>query len=213
MTVQNDNTIQNEQLSPKELNFRQQEQAIKNHYESQLTREREEKQALLRRLEEQQPQEDDEPYIDQKKLKKELHNFGQQTQKQTQTEIQNAVQTALREERKQNYIKQNSDFYEVLKHADKLAQRDPDLAESILEMPESFERQKLVYKNIKAMGLHQPEVPKQTIQDKVDQNRRTPYYQPSGTGSAPYTTQGDFSPAGQKAAYEKLQELKANLRI
>jgi hypothetical protein len=80
-------------------------------------------------------------------------------------------------------------------------------------MPEGFERQKLVYKNIKALGLHKPEEKAPSIQDKVDANRRSPYYQPSGVGSAPYAPVGDFSANGQKAAYEKMQELKSKLRI
>jgi hypothetical protein len=158
--------------------------------------------------------EDDEPYVDHKKLEKKLAKFGEQNQKQTQTEIQRAVQTALHEERKNNWLKQNNDFHEVLQHADKLAQRDPDLAESILEMPESFERQKLVYKNIKALGLHKSPEKVPSIQDKIDANKRSPYYQPSGVGTAPYTSSsGDFSSTGQKEAYAKMQELKNRMRL
>jgi len=156
---------------------------------------------------------DSEPYIDHKKLDKKLARFGEQTQKQTQSEIQKAVQTALHEERKQNWIKQNGDFYEVLQHAEKLAQKDPELAESILEMPEGFERQKLVYKNIKALGLHKPQEKVSSIQEKIESNRKSPYYQPSGVGTSPYTSQSDFSPQGQKQAFDKMQELKNRLRL
>jgi len=80
-------------------------------------------------------------------------------------------------------------------------------------MPEGFERQKLVYKNIKALGLNMPEVKQPTIQDKIDANKRSPYYQPSGVGTAPYASVGDFSSQGQKQAYAKMQELKNKLRI
>jgi len=156
---------------------------------------------------------DSEPYIDHKKLDKKLARFGEQAQKQTQSEIQKAVQTALHEERKQNWIKQNGDFYEVLQHAEKLAQKDPELAESILEMPEGFERQKLVYKNIKALGLHKPQEKVSSIQEKIESNRKSPYYQPSGVGTSPYTSQSDFSPQGQKQAFDKMQELKNRLRL
>jgi len=119
------------------------------------------------------------------------------------------VNHAVREERKNNWIKSNPDFYDILQQADKLAQKDPELAESILDMPESFERQKLVYKNIKAMGLHKPEVKAPSIQEKIDSNKRSPYYQPSGVGTAPYASVGDFSQTGQKQAYAKMQALKA----
>jgi hypothetical protein len=99
-----------------------------------------------------------------------------------------------------------------MQHAEKFAQKDPELAETILNMPDSFERQKLVYKSIKALGVHKPEVQAPSIQDKIDANRRSPYYQPSGPGSAPYQSQGDFSPAGQKNAYAKMKELQNRLR-
>ena len=80
-------------------------------------------------------------------------------------------------------------------------------------MPEGFERQKLVYKNIKALGVHKPEQKQPSIQDKVDANKRSPFYQPNGVGSAPYSSVGDFSAGGQKNAYEKMQQLKSKLRI
>lgn len=153
---------------------------------------------------------DSEPYVDHKKLDKKLAKFSEQNQKQTQNEIQKAVQNALSEERKSNWIKSNPDFYEILQHAEKFAQRDPDLAESILEMPDTFERQKLVYKNIKALGVHRPESKEPSIQEKVDQNKRNVFYQPSGVGSAPYASQGDFSESGKKNAYEKMQQLLNN---
>lgn len=200
--------------SDKELNFR----ALEAKYQSQLAQERSERERLTKELESRQQvqsdDDDDEPYIDKKKLAKTLSKFGQETQKQTQSEIQKAVQTALHEERKNGWLKQNPDFYQILEqHAGTFAQKDPELAETILEMPEGFERQKLVYKNIKALGIDKPPVKEPSIQDKVDANRRTPYYQPSGTGTAPYASQGDFSKAGQKNAYEKLLQLKNNMRL
>jgi len=117
------------------------------------------------------------------------------------------------EKDREYWLKNNPDFYEVLQNAEKFAQKDPELAESILEMPDTFARQKLVYKNIKALGLHRPEVKAPSIQEKIDANRKSPYYQPSGVGSAPYQSVGDFSTGGQKQAYDKMQELKNRLRI
>lgn len=200
----------------KELNFR----ALEAKYQRQLEQERaariEAERIAQERTKVQHKEEeddDDEPYVDKKKLSKTLAKFGEQTKQQTQGEINKAVQIALQEERKNNWLKQNSDFYDVLQHAEKLALKDPDLAESILEMPESFERQKLVYKNIKALGLHKPEAKQPSIQEKIDSNRRSPYYQPTSVGAAPYSSSSDFSPAGQKAAYEKMKELQSRLRI
>ncbi len=207
--------VQEQKPNDKELNFR----ALENKYQRELERERAAREDAERKLEEKskaalhEEDDDSEPYVDNKKLEKKLARFGEATKKETQNEIQNAVHYALKEERKQTWLKSNPDFYEVLQHAEKFAQKDPELAETILEMPEGFERQKLVYKNIKALGLHRPEVKGTPIQDKIEANRKSPYYQPTGVGSAPYASQGDFSANGQKQAYDKMQELKKTLRI
>lgn len=211
-----ENQVQDQKPSDKELNFRK----LEEKYQRELAQERAARQEAERIAQEKskvvhhdEEEDDDEPYVDKRKLKKTLDKFGQQTKQETQTEIQKAVQVALHEERKQNWVKSNPDFYDVLQYAEKLALKDPDLAESILEMPEGFERQKLVYKNIKALGLHRPEEKAPSIQQKIDANRKSPYYQPSGVGTAPYSNAGDYSQGGQKQAYEKMQQLKAQLRI
>jgi hypothetical protein len=219
MTAPTQTPAQDNTQSNKEINFRLQEKALQDKYERLLAQERSEKDRLMKELQSKQSQasqEDDdnsEPYVDEKRLNKKLAKFGEQSKQQTQSDINSAVQHALKEERKNNWIKSNPDFYEVLQHAEKFAQKDPELAETILEMPEGFERQKLVYKNIKALGLDRPEVKQPSIQEKVDANRRSPFYQPTSVGSSPYSSQADFSAAGQKNAYEKMQELKSKLRI
>lgn len=212
------NQVQENKPTDKELNFRALEaksrEAERRAIEAErraAEAERMAQEALAKRQEEES--DDDEPYVNDKKLNKTLAKFGEQTKQQTQSEIQRAVQQAIQDERRQGWLKNNPDFYDVMQHADKFAQKDPDLAESILEMPESFERQKLVYKNIKALGLHKPETKNPSIQEKIDANKRSPYYQPTGVGAAPYASAGDFSVGGQKQAYAKMQELKNRLRI
>lgn len=207
----------------KEINFRAQEKAMQDKYERQLAQERQARQEVEAKLQQQSKQnnrnddyddeDDDEPYVNNRKLNKKLARHGEQVKQQTQTEINQAVQSALKEERKQNWLKTNSDFYDVMQHAQKFAEADPELAETILQMPEGFERQKLVYKSIKAQGLHKPKEPEPSIQDKINANRRSPSYQPSGTATSPYQSQGDFSQSGQEQAYKKMQELKSRLRL
>lgn len=203
----------------KEINFRQQEKALRDKYERELAVERQAREQAEKTLQESRNRQvndeddDSEPYVDHKRLKKEQAKFGQQIKETTSNQINEAVHHALKEERKQNWLKTNPDFYDVLQHAEKFAQTDPELAETILEMPEGFERQKLVYKNIKALGLHRPQLKEPSIQEKIDSNRRSPFYQPSNVGTAPYAPTGDFSAAGQKDAYAKMQALKAQLRI
>lgn len=200
----------------KELNFRN----LEAKYQRQLAEERAARQDAERRAQEasrmqNQDDDDSEPYVDHKKLDKKLARFGEQSKEQTKAEIQQAVQQAIYEERKNIWLKGNPDFYETLKNEnlEKFANHDPELADTILQMPDNFERQKLVYKNIKALGIDKPAVKQPSIQDKVDANRKSPYYQPSGVGTAPYQSVGDYSAAGQKNAYDKMQDLKNRLRL
>lgn len=213
---------QQPQTSDKELNFRKQEQM----YQRQLQQAQEQRLELEKQLNEikmslqqrQQPEEDeidDQPYVEPKTLKKKMDQFGQSTKSEIQKAM-DAAKTQAKEELKQElWMEQNPDFADVLeKYADKFAVKAPRLAESILRMPANFERQKLVYENIKHMGLDKPEAKPSTIQGTVDANRRSPYYQPSGMGTAPYSTAtADFSPGSQKNAYQKMKELQAKLRL
>lgn len=206
--------------SDKELNFR----ALEAKYQRQLEQERAarvEAEKVAQELQSKKQQmhnsddddDDSEPYIDKKRLAKQLNKFGQNTQSDIQKAMEQAKIAAKEELKQEMWLENNPDFYDVLQHAERFAQKSPELAKSILRMPEGFERQKLVYQNIKELGVHKPEVKPSSIQEKIDANRKSPYYQPSGVGSSPYQSQGDFSAGGQKQAYEKMQELKNRLRI
>lgn len=211
--------IQEQKPTDKEHNFRQ----LEAKYQKQLEQERQgrldaEKRAQdlsQRSIQEDNEDEDEaEPYVDKKKLTKTLKKFEQESKKQTVSDIQNAIKQAQDEAKKEAWLENNADFYDVLQnHAGKLAEKSPALVKSILAMPESFERQKLVYQNIKELGLHKEPEKQPSIQDKIDSNRRGSYYQPTGVGSSPYKgPQGDFSPQGQKDAYQKMQELKRRIQ-
>lgn len=210
----------NAKPNDKEINFRKQEAM----YLRQLDQERQEKERLKQELElskltrqdqlKQQDEDDDsEPYVDHKKLNKKLSSFGQSTQSEIQKAMEQAKRAAKEELRQELWLENNPDFYDVLQKADDFAQRAPKLAENILKMPDNFDRQKLVYQTIKEMGIDKPAQKVSSIQDKIDANKRSPYYQPTGSNSAPYASQADFSPAGQKNAYEKMQQLKAQMRL
>lgn len=215
MSIPQDNQVQQntpQQPSDKELNFR----ALQQKYEKQLEQERQARLELESRLNQSKDvddDKDDEPYVDHRKLDKKLNKFGQATQGQIEKAMQQAKEAAKEELRQETWLENNPDFYDVMQLTQKFAEKAPGMAQTILKMPEGFERQKLVYQSIKELGLNKPEQKPPSIQEKIDANRRSPYYQPSGTATAPYASQGDFSPTGQKQAYEKLQELKRNLRI
>lgn len=214
---QSANQVQQQENKPsdKELNFR----ALQSKYEKQLAEERSKReeaerlaQEALARKQQEEDETEPEPYVDHRRLEKKLAKFGQSTQSDIQKAMEIAKQAAKEELKQEMWLEKNSDFYSVMKNADKLYETDQELAETILKMPEGFERQKLVYKSVKALGLHQ-EKKQPSIQEKIDANRRSPYYQPSGVGAAPYSASGDYSPAGQKNAYDKMKELQSRLRM
>ena len=158
-------------------------------------------------------EDDSEPYVDHKKLNKKLNKFGQNTQTDIKNAMQQAKEMAKEELKQEIFLENHPDFHNVLEKADQFAEKHPRLAENILRMPAGFERQKLVYQTMKELGIDKPKAPEQTIQQKVDANRKAPYYQPSGVGASPYHSQSDFSEGGQKQAYDKMKELQSRLRL
>ena len=227
MTIPNQESqasVQQEQIANKEMNFRKQEQM----YQRQLEQANQARLEAERRADElsrrQQPVKDDdedddqEPYVDKKKLQKTLSKYETKTNSEIQKAIEKAKYEAKEEIKRETWLDSNPDFNDVL-HMDNInrfAQKAPNLAKAILNMPEGFERQKLVYENIKTLGCDKAEQPKSTIQEKVDANRRSPYYQPSGIGAAPYGGVGvgkDYNPTEMKTAYDQMQALKKKLRI
>ena len=211
--------VQNTETKPndKEFNFRQLEAKFRTEieHERQARAEAERKIEELSRQQAQNTQEEDdgEPYVNSQRLEKKLARFGQSTQSEIQKGMEAAKREAKEELKQELWLENNPDFFDILQHADKFAQGNPLLADTILKMPDTFERKKLVYANIKAMNIHKPESKEQSIQQTIDSNRRNVFYQPTGVGSAPFQPQGDFSDAGQKAAYQKMQESKARLRL
>lgn len=221
MTVQSqDNQSPAEaKVSDKELNFRALEQKYKQQLEL-VERKAQEAERKVQELEQRkaalqdEDEDDSEPYVDKKRLSKTLNRFGQSTKSDIQNAMESAKAAAKEELKQEMWLDQNPDFHDILENnAEKLYQANPELAKSILKMPEGFERNKLAYQNIKALGLHKPPEKQSSIQDKIDANRRSPYYQPSGVGTAPYSNGGDFSPSGQKNSYDQMQALKNRLRL
>ena len=160
-------------------------------------------------------QEDDEPYVDRRKLNKELNKFQKNIEQTIDQKAEAKASAMIENERKHTYLRENADFDKVMSQdtIERFAAKHPRLADNILRMPDGFERQKLVYENIKALGIDKPEQKQSSVQDKIDANRKGPFYQPTGVGSAPYASAGDFSSSGQKNAYDKMQELKNRLRL
>jgi hypothetical protein len=160
-------------------------------------------------------EEDNEPFVDRKKLSKELNKFQANIEKTIEQKAEAKAFAMIEQERKNSYLRENSDFEKVMNPdtIERFAAKHPRLAENILRMPEGFERNKLVYENIKALRIDQPEKQESSIQEKIDLNKRSPYYQPSSVGAPPNAMAGDFSDSGQKNAYTKMKELQKRMRL
>ncbi len=222
MTENGQNIPQNDQeaiQNDKEQNLGR----MRQKYEYALAQEAARREELERQVQEmssrtQQVEEEEDtsdPYVDHKRLDKKLSRFGQNTQKEIKSAMDQAKYLAKEELKQEFFLENNADFHNILDtYSEDFARKHPKLAENILRMPQGFERQKLVYQTIKELGVDKPKVKENTIQEKVDANRRSPYYQPSGVvGSAPYSQVGDFSQSGQKNAYDKMKDLQKRMRI
>ncbi len=162
-------------------------------------------------------EDDSEPYVDNKKFKKKLNQFGQELGQKTSEIVRAEVEKALQEERKSSWLRQNVDYNSVMSDANvaKFKEKYEDECRSILSHPDQFEQNRLAYYAIKAKGLDRPEIKQPSAQELADKNRRTPYYQPSGIPNAPYggSLGRNVSEEEGKAALANMRSLQKNLRI
>ena len=211
------NQVQENKPSDKEINFRKIEEKHRRELSEMQARLEETERKATEALSRNQVEDDndDEPYVGHKRLEKKLSSFEKKMEEKIDKKAEEKARMLIGQKEEEDWIKNNSDFGDVLKEENlmKLVNKAPGLAESIKRMPDGIEKQKLVYNTIKTMGLDKPDQKQPSIQDKIDANRRSPYYQPSGMGAAPYNSVGDFSEAGQKNAYSKMKELQKRLRI
>lgn len=158
-------------------------------------------------------EDDDEPYVDHKRLEKKLNSFEEKIEKKIDERAEMKARVMFEEERKSLYLKENNDFHNVMseQNLQKFAEKNPSLAKTIMNMPDGFEKSKLVYETMKSLGIDKPEQKQSSIQDKIDANKRIPYYQPTGIANSPYNNGGDFSESGQKSAYAHMMALKKRL--
>jgi len=205
-----------EKPNDKEYNFRALEAKFKREmekeqeYRSRLEKELEE---VKRQTHKDEDQDDEsEPYVDHKKLNKKLSTFEKKLEEKIDQKAEEKARRLVDQTKRESWLESHPDFYDVMQNnAQKFADKAPQLAEIILKMPDSFERQQLVYNNIKALKIDKSE--ESSIKDKIDNNKKQMYYQPSNVANAPYNMAGDFSPEGQKQAFNKMRELQSKMRL
>ncbi len=206
-----------EKNNSKEYNFSQlRKQLEKEREESRLWKE---KASLLEKekLEKESSFEEDseDMYVDGKKLHKKFSDFEGKVEKKINEIAERKARSLYEEQKEMEFLKNHPDFEQILQEGvlKKFVEKFPEVAQPLTEMPHSFARQRLLYQNIKALGVHRPEEERKSIQDTVNKNLKGPFYRPSDVSASPYSAMGDFSSSGQKTAYEKMQELKSRLRI
>lgn len=157
-------------------------------------------------------EDDDEPYVDRKKLNRELSKIKDEFDQKIDQRAEQKARLLVEEERRNSYLREKSDFQQVLssENLQRFAEKHPEVAQAMLRMPDTFERQQLLYEQMKALNVHKKEEPK--IQDTINKNMRSPYYRPTSESAPPYASTGDFSPSGQKNAYAKMKDLINNRR-
>ena len=123
---------QEQPKNDKEYNFRAQEAK----YERLLAQERAAREEAERRAQEiaakkaekEEVEEADEPYVDHKRLNRTLSSFEKRMEEKIDKKAEEKARRLLEENKRDSWLKQNPDFYDVLQHAEKFAQRDPELA-------------------------------------------------------------------------------------
>ena len=221
------NTATPSKSNDKEYNFAQlRKKQEQTEYE--LNREREERARLAEQIEtlkNQKPKIDDEdddndaePYIDKKTLKKHIRKLKEENETIITQKAEEIANKVLEQERKNNEVYRLKtmypDFNEVLNEqsAQKLSERYPELADKILKVQDEQLRKEMAYQTIKTMNLHKPDPPKTETQDQINQKQRSHYYYPSGVATPPSVGSSDFSDVGKKQAWEKMQTLIKNRR-
>lgn len=202
-----------------ENNLRKMARALEEERSARISLEQKMQEHMERFKAPQKSQDDDyssgDPYIDEKRLDRKLSAFAENFGKQVNQQAEEKAAMMIEKERQGNFLRANPDFAQILNDEtllQKFVQKHPEIAEPLLEMPDNFSRKKLVYQNIKALGLNRPEQPKNNIQDRIDANRTHPGYQPSGVGNPSYQSTADFSATGQKSAYDKMKAMIGNRR-
>lgn len=216
--TEQENTTQKE--NSKEYNFAAIRKALEeaNKRADNMTQEKEElahrMAALESRLTPKETEEDDdEPYLETRKFKKEMSKLKNEFEQEHQ-KMKKSWENTQQEEKRQMFLKEHPDFNEVLNEESviKFATDHPELAEPIANLPNNFDRQKLMFQQIKF--LNKKEQTQSNIQESVNQRQRGPFYQPTGVGNAPSGGyQGDFSEEGKKKAWEKMKQMQKTLRL
>lgn len=208
-----------ESPSDKELNFRRLEAAreadrdarVRAELENQMLKREIEEIKVLLQPKEKDPLDEVEDYVDPARLKAKLSIERTALERKAKEIAKNTYQEIKKEEEekeKKNYIarlkRDYPDYESVMNESTlmTLEQIDPIFLETVLSIPDDYERRAKTYKKIKSLPKPEEKV---SIQDKVAENQQNPYYMPSGSGN-PSAVEFDIrSKSARESAYAKLK--------
>lgn len=204
----------------KEFNFRRLEQSRDDEMRKRIEAEKE-REYLKRELEQiktmLQPKEVDplesidpyDPKSVQAGISKTLEIERKKILKEAEEVVKQNLERKYKEDRVNSLRYEHGDYDSVMNEENiaRLGDLQPELVESLLEVQDEYKRRKLAYQAIKKHVVAKKEEPRQSIKDKVEENKANPYYLPASHGIPP-TKAIDFdiqSKEARKEAYEKLK--------
>lgn len=166
-------------------------------------------------------EDDNEPYIDKKRLAKEMGNLKSSLAVEIDQKAEEKARTLMAEERKKDFFKNNKDFHEIMQQEEiqKFISEQPGLAEDLETLPDNFERQKVVYRMIKTLKDLKttqpvaPSQPKSPLAAAFESRKASMAYQPGGSSGGPFQSMGDFSQGGMKNAYDRFKSLQKTVHL
>lgn len=162
-----------------------------------------------------QPKEEDpldgvDDYIDKERLQLIRQKDKVAFQKEAEMIANRTYEARRREEEKQNFLprlkSQFHDYDSVMSEANiaKLEQTSPAFLKTVLKIDDDYERRLLTYEYLKSQ-IGKIEEPKSSIQDRVEENKRNPYYSPAGSGTPAAVDFDIKSKSARDQAYAKLK--------
>ncbi len=216
--AQPETEAQKKEFSDKELNFRRLEAAKEQEREARLRAEEHAKSMQRELMEiksmltpkEKDPLDDVEDFVDKDRLRAIREADRRHFQKEAKEIAKQTYLESQREYDQKNYLQrlkaQCPDYDQVMTQAnlENLERVDPVFAETVLEIPDEYARCMKAYKKLKSLQTKAKDIP--SIQDKVAENQRNPYFIPPDSGSRSGAVDFDVSsPKARKEAYAKLQ--------
>jgi hypothetical protein len=209
-----------EGLSNKEFNFRKLEAAREADREARIRAEMQAEQMRneLREIKEMlQPKEQDpldgvEDFVDPVRLKAKLEKERTRFTREAKEIAERTYEERKQKDEKANFFQrlrgQFSDYDEVMNETNlaHLQEEDPVFLDTVVKVPDEYERRLDTYKKIKSMQAKKPKLEERaSIKEKVEENMRNPYFIQPSSGN-PSAVEFDIrSKSARDQAYQKLK--------